>query len=155
MVKVWIASILATLMLVMPITNVVSANEIDDCNCNPISDSQVVRIERLLDKVENRINFILLKYGHIPEVKDKCEEILDIIHSNIVLDYPIICAFLLILYRTLSSLVVIFDIIILNHETLYLIFFPILFPIGLTLILLMIMVEIRGIQLNCEGFHIP
>ena len=155
MVKVWIASILATLILMVPMTSAVSANWIEDCNCNPISDSQVVRIERFFNRLESRINLIMFRYGYIPEIKEKCEEIIDIIHSNIVLDYPIICAILLILYKTLSSLVFIFDYIILNHETLYLIFFPILFPIGLTLSLLMIMTEIRGIQLNCEGFHLP
>ena len=44
----------------------------EDCNCNPISDIQVVRIERLLDRIESRINFILLRHGHIPEVAEKC-----------------------------------------------------------------------------------
>ena len=83
MKKVWIASILACIMLLVPFTNVISANEVEDCNCNPtISDSQVVRIERLLDRLESRINFILLRYGHIPEVKEKCQKVLDIINSE-------------------------------------------------------------------------
>jgi len=81
--KVWIASILATLMLTVPLTSVVSANDVEDCNCKPtISDLQVVRIERLLDRLESRINFILLRYGHIPEVAEKCEGILELIISN-------------------------------------------------------------------------
>ena len=91
--KVWIASILATLMLMVPLTNVVSANEVEDCNCNPsISDSQVVRIERLMDMLESSINFIMLRYSHIPEVMEKCEEILVIINSWEPFD--IICEFL-------------------------------------------------------------
>ena len=80
MKKVWIASIFATLMLLVPLTSVVGANEVEDCNCNPISDIQVVRIERLLDRIESRINFILLRHGHIPEVAEKCKEILEIIN---------------------------------------------------------------------------
>ena len=81
--KVWIASILTILMLTVPISSVVSANEVEDCNCNSsISDSKVVRIERLLDELESRINFILLRYGYILEVKEKCEDILCIINSD-------------------------------------------------------------------------
>ena len=156
MKKVWIASIFATLMLMVPLTSVVGASDFDeDCNCKPINDLQLVKIERLLNRLENRINFILLKYGHIPEVKEKCEEILDVIHSNRVLDYPIICGILLILYNTFSSLYEIIGYIILNHRTLYLIFFPILFPIGFTIAYLMIITHIRGIQLNCKGFPFP
>ena len=93
MKKVWIASIFATLMLLVPLTSVVGANEVEDCNCNPtVSDLQLVIIERLLDRLESRINFILLKYGHIPEVAEKCEEIIGIINSNDLLD--IICDFI-------------------------------------------------------------
>ena len=64
MKKVLIASILTCIILMLPLTSVISANEIEDCNCKPINDLQVVRIERLLDRLESRINFILLKYGY-------------------------------------------------------------------------------------------
>ena len=105
MKKVWIASILAILMLTVPLTSVVSANEIEDCNCKPINDIQVVRIERLLDRLESRINFILLKYGDIPEVAEKNEEIYDKISTlkeinnelklnSSLLDFPNICSIL-------------------------------------------------------------
>lgn len=84
MKKVWIASIFACILLMVPFTNVIGASEVEeDCNCNPtISDSQLVRIERLLDRLESRINFILLRYGHIPEVKEKCEEILELFNFD-------------------------------------------------------------------------
>ena len=107
MKKVWIASILAILMLMVPITNVVSANEVEDCNCNPISDLQVVRIERLLDRLESRINFILLRYGHIPEVKEKCEEILSIINSWEPFD--IFCEILTLIKVGLEYMLIIFQ----------------------------------------------
>ena len=72
-------------------TNIVSDVD-EDCNCKPINDIQVVRIERLLDRLENRINFILLRYGHLPEVAEKCEEVLGVINSDGLLD--IICDFI-------------------------------------------------------------
>jgi hypothetical protein len=70
----------------VPITNVVSANDVDDYNFNPTTDLQLVRIERLLDRLESRIDFILLKYGHVPEVAEKCEEVLELINSDSLLD---------------------------------------------------------------------
>ena len=103
MKKVWIASILAILMLTVPLTSVVGANEVEDCNCNPVSDSQVVRIERLLDRLESRINFILSRYSHIQEVKEKCEGILELINSDILWDFPIICAFLESIVKSLCN----------------------------------------------------
>ena len=63
MKKVWIAGILSTLMLLMPITNVVGANEVEDCNCYPINDLHLVRVKRLLDRLESRINFITCRCG--------------------------------------------------------------------------------------------
>ena len=76
MKKVWIAGILTILMLIVPINSVVGANEVEDCNCKlVISDSQVVRIERLLDRLESRIDFILLKYGHISGIEENHQEI--------------------------------------------------------------------------------
>ena len=78
-----------------------------DCNCNPISDSQVARFERLLNRVENRINFILLKYGHIPEVKEKCEEILSVINSWEPFD--IICGILTIIKVGLETMLIAFQ----------------------------------------------
>ena len=116
MKKVWIASIFATLMLTVPLTSVVGANEVEDCNCNPVSNLEVVRIERLLTRLESRINFILLKYAHIPEVAEKCQ----IISENISIlkelkeglnpvlpfqDIPPICYILIPLFIILMTLV--------------------------------------------------
>ena len=106
--KVWIASILATLMLIVPITNIIGASDtVEDCNCKPtISDLYLVRIERLIDRIERRIDFILLKYGHIPEVVEECEEILSIINSWYPFD--IICN---ILDRILGFFLYLYDFI--------------------------------------------
>ena len=108
MKKVWITSILTILMLTVPITSVVSANEAEDCNCNPtINDSQIVRIERLLNRFESRINFILLRYGYIPEVAEKCEEMLNIINSWEPFD--IICEILTLIMIGLEHMLIIFQ----------------------------------------------
>ena len=148
MKKVWIASILATLMLTVPLTSVVSANEVEECNCKPtISDLQVIRIERLLNRLESRINFILLKYGHIPEVKEKCEEILDIISSDILWDFPIICSILEHLFDTLWSLYEFLCSILGNHPNnfiLHLIIYPIQSTVVYTLGSIMIILFLFG-----------
>lgn len=79
--KVWIASILTIIMLLVPMTSVVGSGEVEDCNCNPVNNLQIGRLERLLNRLESSFNYILLKDGNIPEVEDKCKEILSIINS--------------------------------------------------------------------------
>ena len=137
------------------VSNTVSDVDEDCIECQPVNRIDILKVKLLMIRVEAITNVIISKYGHIPEITEKYEEVLDIIDSSRVLDYPIICGILLILYNTFSSLYEILADIILNHRTLYLIFFPILFPIGFTIAYLMIITEIRGLQLNCEGFHLP
>ena len=154
MKKLWIASIFATLMLTVSLTSVVSANEVKDSNCKPtISELQVVRIERLLDRLESRINFILLRYGHIPEVEEKCEEVLDVIHSSRILDYSIICSILGNLGNTFASLYESLISILDNHPNnliLHLIIRPFLITVGyLTLFFYLI-----GSMFDCWDFPI-
>ena len=133
-----------------------SSNIEKNClECKPVNRLDLLTVKLLLIRVEAITNIILSKYRHIPEITEKYEEVLDIIDYSRVLDYPIICGILLILYNTFSSLYEILVNIILNHRTLYLIFFPILFPIGFAITYLMIITEIRGLQLNCKGFHLP
>ena len=107
MKKVWIASILATLMLTVLLTSVVSANEVEDCNCKPtISDLQVVRIERLLNKVKIYTNFISLLSKNNPEIKEKCEELSNMIitlkeiNKETLTPPQIICSALIFLFLT-------------------------------------------------------
>ena len=88
--KILIASLFATLMLLVPMTSVVGVSDVEeDCGCQPISNQQSIRIERLQSKLESRINFILLRYGDIPEIAEKCEEVLELINSDGLWD--IIC----------------------------------------------------------------
>ena len=106
--KVWIASILATIMLLVPISSVVGANEVvdEDClECQPVNRVDLLRVKLLLTRLEVFTNVILSKLGHIPEIEEKCEEILDIIHSNRLLDSPIICAILSIIISPIEKYV--------------------------------------------------
>ena len=141
MKKVWIACIFATLILIVPLTSVVGASDIyEDCNCNPtISDLQVVRTEKLLTMLESRINFILLKLGHVPEVKEKCEEVLEVIHSNRVLDYPIICSILLYLGNTLRYIDEFLWSILDNHPN-NVILYLIIYPLEVTIVTFIIII---------------
>lgn len=76
MKKVWIESILTCIILMLPITNVVSANEVDeDCGCQPMNRVDLLRIKLLMIKLEVFTNIFLSRFGHIPEVEGKCKEI--------------------------------------------------------------------------------
>ena len=113
MKKVWIASILTCIILMLPITNVVGANEVvdEDClECLPVSRVDDVRINLLrlrflFIRLEVFINIILLKFGHIPEVAKNYQELSDSITTlrekinDLKLglldwDFPIFCKFL-------------------------------------------------------------
>ena len=149
MKKVWIASIFATLMLMVPFTNVIGASDtVEDCNCNPISDLQLVRTERLLDRLESRINFILLRYGHIPEVSEKCNEIL----ANINLRpqaFELICDFLLIIYISFGVLIIILQEIASKFDLSGMIYLIFLSMYGSLFASLILIVFLR-VSLDCE-----
>ena len=84
MKKVWIAGILATLMLLMPITSVVGANEVEDCfECQPVDRFDVLKVRLLLIKIEAVTNVILSRFGHIPEVQEKHEDLSKLINNLI------------------------------------------------------------------------
>ena len=90
--KILIASIFATLMLLVPMTSVIGVSDVeDDCGCQVVNRYDLFRVKLLLVRLEVYINIILLRFGYIPEVAEKCQEILDVINSNRQLDYPIIC----------------------------------------------------------------
>ena len=80
MKKVWIASILTCIILMLPITNVVGANEVvdEDClECQPVNRVDLLKVRILLKRIEAFVNIMSLKFNHIPEVKEKCQEVSD------------------------------------------------------------------------------
>jgi hypothetical protein len=49
----------------------------DDCRLCAKKDVDEARVKSLLIQLETVTNSIMLRYGHIPEVKEKCEKVLD------------------------------------------------------------------------------
>jgi hypothetical protein len=90
--KILIASLFATLMLLVPMTSVVGVSDVeDDCGCQVVNRYDLFRVKLLLVRLKVFTNILLLRFGHIPEVAEKYSEISDIINSNRQLDNPIIC----------------------------------------------------------------
>ena len=78
----------------------------EDCCCVDVSATDLVKVERLLDRVEvySKLLLVLSKYN--PEIQEEIEELLDLINPDSLWDFPIICN---ILNGTLKKLVDIFD----------------------------------------------
>ena len=65
--------------------------------CQPASRVDLLRVRLLVIRIKAITNVILSRFGYIPEVEEKCEEVLDVIHNNKILkhpEYPIICSIL-------------------------------------------------------------
>ena len=123
--EVWIASIFATIMLMLPLNSVVGANEIsknvvsdvdEDClECQTVRKVDILKVRFLLIKIEAFTNIILSKFGHIPEIRKKCgeisegiitfrEEINNLKSSFLDSDFPIFCKFLEILAQSVIAI---------------------------------------------------
>ena len=72
--------------------------KVEDCDCQELDSENLVRVKLLMNKLEVFTNIILFRFGHIQEVNEKCEELLEIINSNRQLDkslfFTIICSIL-------------------------------------------------------------
>ena len=62
-----------------------------DCNCKEVTNADIVIVERWLDRVEVYSKLLLVLNKNNPEIKEKCEELLEIIYFNGKWDFPIIC----------------------------------------------------------------
>ena len=65
----------------------------DDCNICP-TDVSKIRIKTLLNHLEVVTNSLKLRYGHIPEVNEKCEELSEYIDIINLWGFPITCKIL-------------------------------------------------------------
>jgi hypothetical protein len=63
----------------------------EDCNCLEGNRHHPIKIEFLLTKLKVVTNILLLRFGHLPEIKEICQNILDIIGSNRQQDYTLLC----------------------------------------------------------------
>ena len=78
-------------------------NEIvEDCGCEEVSNNEFYRVKLLLVKIKVVTNFILMKFGNIPEIKESCQEILTAINSIGILYNEGICMIVWILYNYLG-----------------------------------------------------
>jgi len=90
--KILIASLFATLMLLVPMSSVVGVSDVDeDCGCQVVNRYDLFRVKLLLVRLKVITNILLLRFGHIPEVAEKCYEILENLDINKLWDSPIIC----------------------------------------------------------------
>jgi hypothetical protein len=80
--KIFIASLFASLILLVPMTSVVGVSEVeDDCGCQVVNRYDLFRVKFSLLRLKIVANILLLRFGHIPEIREKCQEILDDISS--------------------------------------------------------------------------
>jgi hypothetical protein len=81
--KILIASLFATLMLLVPTTSIVGvSDDEDDCNCKPISNLHHVTLERLSNKLDRSLNrlevytgILSILYKHNPKVTKEFKEL--------------------------------------------------------------------------------
>jgi hypothetical protein len=67
---------------------------VDDCGCQVVNRYDLFRVKLLMFRLKIITNILLLRFGHIPEVAEKCQEILDTINSDSLWDFTIICGML-------------------------------------------------------------
>ena len=80
-------------------------DKVEDCDCQEIDSKNLVRVKLLLSRLKVSANILLLRYGHMPEVKEKCQELLNGINSfNPLSGPPVICAIAIGIYLEISSI---------------------------------------------------
>jgi len=154
--KILIASLFATLMLLVPMTSVVGVSDVEeDCGCEVVSSSNLVRVKLLLARLEVYINIILLRFGYIPEVAEKCQEILDVINSNRQLDFPIICDLLEPIYNQLENIAPIIQDLMLKYEDNPIIYNILLTTLVFPFLAISYLILYIGVTLDCDwtGFR--
>ena len=97
------------------VSNTVSDVDEDCLECQPVNRIDILKVKLLMIRVEAFTNVILSRFGHIPEIREKCEEISDRItnfqemYNDLKLgslnwDFPIICAFIDTIYTPIYNL---------------------------------------------------
>ena len=85
-------------------TNVVSDVDEDCFECQPMSRVDLLKVKLLLIRIEAITDVIVSRFGHIPEIQEKCEEVLDIINSDIHWNFSVICAFIDTIYTSIYNI---------------------------------------------------
>ena len=66
--------------------------KVEDCDCQTKDRLNPIVVMHLMTRLQVVTNSLLSRFGHIPEVKEKCQEVLDEINSfNPLSRLPLIC----------------------------------------------------------------
>ena len=80
-------------------------NNIEDCDCKTLEKYNPIIVKHLLNKVRFFTIILLSRFEHIPEVKENCNTILDILNSYNPLSIgQVICDIALGIYLEMSSM---------------------------------------------------
>jgi len=79
-------------------------DKVEDCDCQEIDSQTFVKVKLLMNKLKVVTSVLSKRFGNIPEIKEKCQELLDNINSNSQLYFPIICDFLQEIEYNISSI---------------------------------------------------
>ena len=71
-------------------TTIVSDVDEDCLECQPVNNVDILRVRLLVIRIKAITNVILSRFGYIPEVKEKCEEVLELINSGVLLLFCVI-----------------------------------------------------------------
>lgn len=83
--------------------SVSTTSDSEDCiDCQVLDGYSLLRVNLLFTRIKAVINFVSYRFGDIPEVKEKYEDIFNIINSNILLNPPILECSLLFMQFTLA-----------------------------------------------------
>ena len=114
--------------------------KVEDCDCKGVESQNLVRVKLLFIQLKVVNNILSKRFGHIPEVKEICNDISGNINSfNPLSDYPIFCAILEHIYLLIWAAAYYVESVIeeleasglLGEAISILLFFPLLF-IGIT-----------------------
>ena len=122
--KILIASLFATLMLLVPMTSVAGLSDVeDDCECQDVNRYDLYRVKLLLVRIKVITNILLLRFGHIPEIAEKCSDILENLDLNKLQEPPIICAILESICNQIDYIYDVLDYLLTVYEDYEIIFF--------------------------------
>jgi len=81
----------------------------EDCGCGEVSDTDLVKVDRLLDRVEVYNKLLLVLYKYTPEIKDEIEDLsikISILKEELADEAPLqtICVILEIIHEILKVL---------------------------------------------------
>jgi len=80
-------------------------NNVEDCNCQEVDKYNPFTVKLLLNNVKFVTNFLLSRFEHVPEVKENCYNIFDILDSyNPLSIVQVICAIAIGIYLEISSI---------------------------------------------------